>query len=87
MVTLLVLSDLLLSTLIEIGTTFELEGWSTGEETATGGLMTPPELDDDFVRSTTGIGGVWIGVLVLFALGALLPKFSLKRNRRHCHPC
>ena len=29
--------------------------------------MTPPELDDDLVRSTIGIGGleVWIGVLVL----------------------
>ena len=78
MVTLLVLSDLLLSILIEIGTALEYDGWWTGEELATGGLMTPPELDNDLVRSTTGIGcpGVWIGVLVLFTLGAIDRNFT-----------
>ena len=60
MVTHLFLSDLLLSILIKIGTAFELEGWSTEEEVATGGLMTPPELDDNFVRSTTRIVGLGV---------------------------
>ena len=57
-VTLLVLSDLLLSILIEIGSAFKLEGLSTGEEVATGLLMTPPELEDNLVRSTLGSGSL-----------------------------
>ena len=79
-VTLLVISDLLLSLLTEIGTALELDGWSIGEELATSGLMTPPELDDDLVRSVIGTGGleVWIGVLALGTLGAILRNFPWK---------
>ena len=59
--TLLVLTDLFLSIV-------------RGElSIATVELITPPKLDDDLVRSTTGIGGlrVCIGVLVLFALAGI----------------
>ena len=81
--TLLVLSDLLLSTLDEIGleldfrTGLELDSWSMGEKFAIGRLMTPPELEDDLVRSTIGTSGLgdWIGVLVLDTLGAILRNF------------
>ena len=78
--TLLVMSDLLLSLLTEIGTALELDGWSIGEELATSGLMTPPELDDNLVRSVIGTGGleVWIGVLALGTLGAILRNFPMK---------
>ena len=55
MVTLLSLSNLLLSVRIEIGTALGTDVWSTGEELATGGWMTPPELDDNLVRSTIGM--------------------------------
>ena len=74
----MVLSDLLLSILTDIGTALELVGWSIGEELATGGLMTPTELDDDLVRSTIGTGGLgfWIRVLAIVAdtLGAIRPR-------------
>ena len=76
----MVLSDLLLSILTDIGTALELVGWSIGEELATGGLMTPTELDDDLVRSTIGTGGLgfWIRVLALDTLGAILRNFPWK---------
>ena len=79
-VTLLVMLDLLLSLLTEIGTTLELDGWSIGEELVISGLMTPPELDDNLVRSVIGTGGleVWIGVLALDTLGAILRNFPWK---------
>ena len=75
-VALLVLSDLL-SSLTEIGMAIEHEGWLTGDVVATGGLKTPPELEDDFVKSTTGIAclGVRIGVLDLITLGAIARNF------------
>ena len=75
-VTLLVLSDLL-SSLTEIGMAIKHEGWATGDVVATGGLKTPPELEDDFVKSTTGIAclGVRIGVLDLITLGAIARNF------------
>ena len=71
-VTLLVLPDLI-SILTEIGMAFEDEGWSTGDDIATGGLMTPPELEDDFVKSTSRVAamGVGIGLLDLISLGAI----------------
>ena len=78
-VTLLTLSDLL-SILPEIGMAFEHEGWATGDDVATGGLMTPPELEDDFVKSTTRIAslGVRIGVLDLISLGAIARNFPCR---------
>ena len=51
-----------------------------GEKFFTGGLMTPPEFDNDLARFTIGTGGlgVWIGVLVLETLGAILQNFPWK---------
>ena len=87
-VTLMVMSDLLLSLLTEIGTALELDGWSIGEELATSGLMTPPELDDDLVRSVIGTGRleVWIGVLALGTLGAILRNFPWKGTASAVYP-
>ena len=77
---LLVLWHLLLSILTEIRTALDLAGWSMGEKFFTGGLMTPPEFDNDLARFTIGTGGlgVWIGVLVLETLGAILQNFPWK---------
>ena len=56
---------------------FEHEVWATGDDVATGGLKTPPELEDDFVKSTTGIAGLGVrtGVLDLITLGAIARNF------------
>ena len=58
-VTLLVKSGLL-STRIDIGIVFEHEGWATGDDVGTGGLIILPELEDDFVRWTTGVAGLGV---------------------------
>ena len=57
---------------------FEHEGWATGDDVATRGLRIPPELEDDFVKSTSEIAGLGfrVGLLDLITLEAIARNFN-----------